>query len=270
MTAAAARSQQPDRSTASSVSIIVPVLNEQALIAQAVQRLRRDFADSELLVVDGGSTDATIEQVAPHARVIRSAAGRALQMNEGARHTSGEVLWFVHADTVIAPNAVTQIRAALSDPGVVGGGLTLRFDARSAGLDYLAWTSNQRARRLHWIFGDQAMFVRRDVFDAVGGFPPLPVMEDLELSRRLHNHGRLTVLPATSTASARRILAQGTWRMVIFMQYLKALHFAGVSPQRIARRYEAGPPWPLTRPCTARRHARPIPSYAPPEENCDA
>ncbi|MEP7177517.1 MAG: TIGR04283 family arsenosugar biosynthesis glycosyltransferase [Pseudonocardiales bacterium] len=269
MSAAASRSQQPARPTASSISIIVPVLNEQALIAAAVQRLRRDFAECELLVVDGGSTDATIEHVAPHARVIRTAAGRALQMNEGARHTSGDVLWFVHADTVISPSALGQIRAALTDPGVVGGGLTLLFDARSAGLDYLACTSNQRARRLHWIFGDQAMFVRRDVFDAVGGFPVLPVMEDLELSRQLHHHGRLVVLPASSTASARRILAHGTWRMVIFMQYLKALHFAGVSPQRIARRYEAGPPWPLARLRTARRHPRPIPSYAPPEESVD-
>ncbi len=252
-----------------SVSIIVPVRNEEALIADAVQRLRRDFDDCELLVVDGASTDATVKLAAPHARVMGTAAGRALQMNEGARHTSGDVLWFVHADTVIAPGALAELRAALTDPGIVGGGLTLRFDARSAGLDYLAWTSNQRARRLHWIFGDQAMFVRRDVFNAAGGFPPLPVMEDLELSRQLHRHGRLAVLPATSTASARRILAHGTWRMVTFMQYLKVLHFAGVSPQRIARRYEAGPPWPLTRHRGSRHDPRLIPGFARSEESID-
>lgn len=269
MTAAAARSQQPVRATAVTVSIIVPVLNEEPLIAQAVRRLRRDFGDCELLVVDGGSTDGTVERLCADVRVLQTAPGRAHQMNEGARHSSGDVLWFVHADTVIAPSAMTQIRAALTDPDVVGGGLTLRFDARSRGLGYLAWTSNQRARRLHWIFGDQAMFVRRDVFDAIGGFPPVPVMEDLELSRRLHQRGRLVVLPATSTASARRILAHGPWRMVIFMQYLKALYFAGVSPQRIAGRYEAGPPWPLARHRTWRSDPRPIPSHALSEECID-
>ncbi|GAA2494706.1 TIGR04283 family arsenosugar biosynthesis glycosyltransferase [Streptomyces gobitricini] len=223
------------------VSVIVPVLNEEAVIRSALSRLCRDFPDCELIVVDGGSTDATAELAAPHATVVTSERGRARQMNEGARHASGDILWFVHADTAVDPGALGQIRAALADPAVVGGGLTLRFDRRTPALNHLARASNARARRLHHIFGDQAMFVRRTVFDALGGFPDLAIMEDLEMSRRLHRRGRLCLLPATSTASSRRLVAHGTWRMIAFMQYLKLLYFAGVDPEAIRARYAAGP-----------------------------
>ncbi|MBT2490748.1 TIGR04283 family arsenosugar biosynthesis glycosyltransferase [Streptomyces sp. ISL-96] len=235
----------------SQVSIIVPVLNEQATVQTALSRLCRDFPDCELIVVDGGSTDATVELATPYAPVVHSARGRARQMNEGARHAGGDVLWFVHADTAIAPAALGQIRTCLIDPNVVGGGLTIRFDRRMPGLDYLAWTSNARARRLHHIFGDQAMFVRRTVFDELGGFPDLAIMEDLEMSRRLHRRGRLCLLTATSTASSRRFTEHGTWRMIAFMQYLKLLYFAGVDPETIRTRYAAGP-----RPARCGRTAR--------------
>ncbi|UQA97061.1 TIGR04283 family arsenosugar biosynthesis glycosyltransferase [Streptomyces halobius] len=223
------------------VSIVVPVVNEADAIQPALSRLCRDFPDCELVVVDGGSTDGTVELAAPRATVVRSERGRARQMNEGARRCTGDVLWFIHADTRIAPAALAQIRTALADPEVVGGGLTLRFDLRSPALDYLAYASNARARRLHHIFGDQAMFIRRTVFDELGGFPDLAIMEDLEMSRRLHRRGLLAVLPATSTASARRLVRHGTWRMIVFMQYLKLLYFAGVDPEVIRARYATGP-----------------------------
>ncbi|WBB61802.1 TIGR04283 family arsenosugar biosynthesis glycosyltransferase [Streptomyces sp. WMMC500] len=223
------------------VSIVMPVLDEAATVGPALARLRRDFPGCELIVVDGGSADGTAGLAAAYATVVPSARGRAVQMNTGARLATGDVLWFVHADTAIHPGALGQIRTALADPAVVGGGLTLRFDRRGPGLEYLARASNARARRLHHIFGDQAMFVRRSVFEALGGFPELAIMEDLELSRRLHRRGRLAVLPATSTASARRFTEHGTWRMIFFMQYLKVLYFAGVDPERIRRRYARGP-----------------------------
>ena len=237
---------------AGSVSIVVPVLNEAATIRGALVRLRTDFPDCELVVVDGASTDATVAAAAGLARVLHSGRGRALQMNTGAAHSSGDVLWFVHADTLIAPQALPQLGEALTNPGTVGGGLTLRFDRRSRGLDYLARASNLRARRLHQIYGDQAMFVRRGAFEQVGGFPALPLMEDLELSRRLHCLGRLTLLEATSTASARRFTEHGTMQMVVFMQYLKLLYFAGVPPEAIAARYARGP-LPGRRPVHHRR-----------------
>ncbi|HEX5496464.1 MAG TPA: TIGR04283 family arsenosugar biosynthesis glycosyltransferase [Mycobacteriales bacterium] len=224
------------------VSIVVPVLNEAAVIESALRRLRSDFPGCDLVVVDGGSSDGTVGLAAPLATVVPGARGRAAQMNEGAGHCAGDVLWFVHADSAVDPAALGQIRACLADPRVVGGGLRLRFDRRSRGLDWLARASNLRARRLHQIFGDQALFVRRTVFDELGGFPDLAIMEDLQMSRMLHRRGELRLLPATSTASARRFTEHGTWPMIVFMQYLKLLYHLGVDPERIRRRYAAGPP----------------------------
>ncbi|MGH8994595.1 MAG: TIGR04283 family arsenosugar biosynthesis glycosyltransferase [Acidimicrobiales bacterium] len=225
------------------VAIVVPTLNEAEQIVALLRQLRRDFPDCELVVVDGGSSDATATLAACHARVLHSAPGRALQMNAGASATSAPVLWFVHADCRIDDCALGHVAAALADPRVVGGGLSLRFDRRSLGLDYLAWSSTRRARHLHQVFGDQAMFVRRDAFEMLGGFPEIAIMEDLELSRRLARLGRLVVLPATSTASSRRLVEHGTWSMIVFMQVLKGCYFLGVAPETICRLYRAGPPW---------------------------
>jgi rSAM/selenodomain-associated transferase 2/rSAM/selenodomain-associated transferase 1 len=244
------------------VSIVMPVLNEAAVITATLDRLRRDFPGCELVVADGGSSDGTAELAASLARVVRTEPGRAVQMNAGARHAHGEVLWFIHADTRVDPCALRQIRDALADPATVGGGLTLRFDRSCFALRYVAWTSNLRARCLHWVFGDQAMFIRRGVFETLGGFPGLPLMEDLEMSRRLHRHGRLAVLPATATTSARRFTEHGTWRTLAFMQYLKLLYFLGADPQRISDRYRAGPP--LARRRRRRSTSIPEPAYAKP------
>jgi len=230
------------------VSVIVPVLNEADRVQACLHRLRRDFPDCELIVVDGGSCDGSTELARPLARVITTSPGRGRQLDAGAQAASGDVLWFQHVDTVVAAAAYGQLLTALGDDRVVGGGLALAFDRSSLGLAFVAWSSNLRARRLGWVFGDQAMFVRRSAFDAAGGFGELPLMEDLELSRRLRRCGRLVVLPATSTASTRRFDAYGTWRMVAFMQYLKVLHLAGVDPHELSRRYAAGPAGLLARP----------------------
>ncbi|MGI8814264.1 MAG: TIGR04283 family arsenosugar biosynthesis glycosyltransferase [Pseudonocardia sp.] len=230
-----------NRASDLTVSIIVPVLDEETRIESMLARLGRDFPGCEVVVVDGGSTDATPDLVHPPARLVRSARGRGPQLNAGAAHSNGEVLWIHHADTSVDPAGLGQLRAVLADPAVVGGGLTLRFDRRTPSLDYVAATSNARARRLHWIFGDQAMFVRRSAFDALGGFPDLPVMEDLEFSRRLARTGPTVLLPATCTASARRFTEHGTLRMLVFMQWLKLRYFTGADPAVLARRYAAGP-----------------------------
>ncbi len=220
---------------------MVPVLDEATTIAATLRGLRADFPGCELLVVDGNSGDDTAALAAPLARVITSARGRARQLNAGAAATSGEVLWFVHADTRPTPEALPQLRAAMADPAIVGGGCSIRFDRDTPALRYLAWASNRRARWLREIYGDQAMFVRREMFAALGGFPDLPLMEDLEFCHRLRRRGALVVLPATVTASARRFTEHGTWRMIAFMQYLKLLYALGVNPKDIHRRYAAGP-----------------------------
>jgi rSAM/selenodomain-associated transferase 2 len=194
----------------------------------------------------------------PLAKVVECEPGRGGQLNTGARAASGDVLWFVHADTVVEPAALGQIIAALKDPDVVGGGLSLRFDRDTASLRWLAWASNQRARRLGQIFGDQAMFVRRTVFDRLGGFPDFPLMEDFEFSRRLHRTGRLMLLPAISTASARRFEQHGTWPMIALMQVIKIRYLFGASPEALRARYAAGPRSMLRRrsPSPERQQAR--------------
>lgn len=219
----------------------MPVRNEAASLEATLRAISGACPDCELVVVDGQSTDGSLAIARRWAsQVLIVPPGRARQLNAGAAAASGEVLWFVHADCQLPAGAAAQLRGALADPRVVGGGLRLSFDQRKAGLDWLAYTSNLRARYLHWVFGDQAMFVWRKAFDAVGGFPDLPLMEDLELSRRLARRGTMVLLPATVTASARR-LAEHPWRMNLFMQWLKLLYFAGVEPAAIRARYEAGP-----------------------------
>jgi len=227
--------------TTPSVSIIVPVLNESLNIAGSIERIIRDFPGCELIVVDGGSSDNTVELASRYAKVVTSEPGRALQMNTGAVAASSEVLWFIHADVEVDACALHQIREALENEEVVGGGLSLRFDKRSFGLLYLSRSSNLRAKYLHWIFGDQSLFVRRSVFEAIGQFPDLPIFEDMELSRRLHRSGKLVLVRATSRASARRFVAHGTWSMIVLMQHLKVLYFLGVDPEIIRDKYLAGP-----------------------------
>ena len=246
------------------VSIVVPALNEAPRIAGCLLRLCRDFPEAEVIVVDGGSTDGTPELARPHAKVVECERGRGRQLNAGAAAAGGEVLWFVHADTTVDAAAMDQMCAALADPRVVGGGCSLRFDQPTPSLRYLAWASNQRARRLGQIFGDQAMFVRRGVFDALGGFPDYPLMEDFDFSRRLKRTGRLALLHATATSSARRFERHGTWRMIAFMQAIKALYLAGVSPDRLAALYHTGPSALFVRTRRADVHAACPPPTAEP------
>ncbi|HEY2191810.1 MAG TPA: TIGR04283 family arsenosugar biosynthesis glycosyltransferase [Actinomycetospora sp.] len=221
------------------VSIVVPVRDEEAGIERTLRALRAAFGDCELIVVDGGSHDATVARAAPLATVLHADGGRGPQLNAGAAAAHGEVLWFVHADAELDPGALPALRAVLADPWVVGGGCRLRFDRTGPVLRWLQWTSNLRARHLHWIFGDQAMFVRRSTFEEVGGFPEIPIMEDLEMSRRLARRGRLAVLPTPCTASARRLVEQGPARMLVLMQLYKLQYFLGVDPDTIRRRYES-------------------------------
>jgi rSAM/selenodomain-associated transferase 2 len=223
------------------VSVLIPALDEADRIEACLHRLARDFPACELVVADGGSTDGTAELALRWAKVVETGGGRGPQLNAAAEAAAGQTLWVHHVDTVTESAALPQLLRELRRPGVVGGGLTLRFDRRSPGLSYLAWTSNIRARRLGWIFGDQTMFVRRDALEAVGGFPDLPLMEDLEVCRRLRRVGELVVIPAMSTASSRRFDVHGTWPMVAFMQYLKVRHLCGADPAETARRYRAGP-----------------------------
>ncbi len=216
------------------ISIVIPALNEELGLGATLCALP---ADVDIVVVDGGSCDNTIAiALARGVRVIRGERGRGVQMDTGARASSGEVLWFLHADTVPCGDAVAQILAALEDPRVVAGNFSLRFDGTSFGARFL----NRLYPRLAWIglrYGDSGVFVRRDVYEQAGGFAAYPIFEDLDLLRRVGRLGRFATLPGPLVTSSRRFEHRNfAW---IFGRWclMQVLYWLGVSPCRMGRFY---------------------------------
>jgi rSAM/selenodomain-associated transferase 2 len=219
--------------------IVIPALDEAANLARLLPDLARDCPGAAIVVVDGGSRDDTAAVVArqPGARLLASERGRALQMNHGAREADGDTLLFLHADTRLPEGAAGAIEAALAEPGVVGGRFDVRFDNEGALFRTIAWFMNARSRASGICTGDQAIFVRRADFEAIGGYPEIPLMEDIELSRRLKRRGRLRALRLRVTTSARKWEREGPLRTIGLMWALRFLHFCGVAPARLHRWY---------------------------------
>ena len=228
------------------LAVVIPALDEAANLARLLPDLERACPGAEVLVVDGGSRDGTADVVAARAgaRLVPSARGRARQMNAGARAAAGDVLLFLHADTWLPDGAAAAIEAALADPMVVGGRFDVRFDSRRRVMSVVAWFMNTRSRATSICTGDQAIFARRAAFEAVGGYPDIPLMEDIELSRRLKARGRLAALRARVTTSARKWEREGPLRTIGLMWTLRLLHFAGVAPARLHRWYYGAPKEP--------------------------
>lgn len=222
------------------LSIIIPVLNEAdhiATILAALTPLRARGA--EVIVVDGGSSDATRELAAPLAdRVIPSERGRARQMNGGARLANGEVLLFLHADTLLPPDADQLILPNLYPACDFHWG---RFDVTIAGqpamLTTIGWMINWRSRTFGIATGDQAIFIRRELFNRLGGFPQLALMEDIELCKRLNRHSAPLCLREKVTTSGRRWENRGVWSTILLMWRLRFLYWIGVSSDQLAREY---------------------------------
>jgi len=234
------------------ISVIIPTLNEAAHIRGAVTSAASPVATSddtapghevEIIVVDGGSSDRTPEVAAAaevrsvNVKVISGPRGRARQMNAGAEVASGDVLLFLHADTRLPHGFHEHVAGALADPGVAAGAFGLRFDSRTLGIRFIERTANWRARRRRMPYGDQAIFLRADTFRKAGGFPDIPIMEDLELVRRLQRLGRVVILPVDVVTSARRWLKLGVARVTLLNQAAILARGLGVSPQKIARWY---------------------------------
>jgi len=225
------------------LSIVIPALDEAANLALLLPELASLCPGAEVIVVDGGSRDRTAETVArqPEVRLIASARGRARQMNAGAQVAEGDALLFLHADTRLPAGAAEAIETALAEPGVPGGRFDVRFDRERPIFRTIAWFMNVRSRATGICTGDQAIFVRRAEFEAVGGYPDIPLMEDIELSRRLKRRGGLRALRLRVTTSARKWEREGAWRTIGLMWTLRLLYWAGVGPARLHRWYY-GPP----------------------------
>jgi rSAM/selenodomain-associated transferase 2 len=220
------------------LSVIVPMLNESPRIAGSLNAIRRAAPAAEIIVVDGGSSDASVAIARPLCDVLIAASrGRARQMNAGASGSHGDALVFVHADTLVPRTFARDIAAALSDPAVVGGRFDVRLD--ESGLPYriIGAMISIRSRISRTGTGDQAIFVRRDVFESLGGFPELELCEDLEFSRRMKRAGRVACLRARVTTSARRWNRDGVVRTVVRMWLIRAMYLLGVPPARLKRMY---------------------------------
>lgn len=218
------------------ISLIIPARNEAANLASLLPHLAAaGFA--EIIVVDNGSTDHTSEAVAaiPGVRLIESPPGRGPALNAGARASSGEILFFLHADSRLPVDASEAIRAAMADAEVMAGCFRLAFDSGGTALALSAWMT--RFDTFLTTFGDQGYFMRREVFERLGGFAPWPILEDVDMRQRLRRVGTFRKLASVITTSARRFARHGPLRQQWRNCLILALYALGVSPHRLARLY---------------------------------
>ena len=232
------------------LSIVIPVLNEERALPEVLAGLetQEDAPPFEVVLADGGSTDGTVARfeawkgprLAPGqaARLVVSPrAGRATQMNIGARTATGKALLFLHADTVLPPPAARAVTEALADPAVVGGGFRHAFRETGSLLRLISFWATTRSRLFGIHLGDQAIFVRRSAFEAFGGFPEVPLFEDLYLSRRLRAAGRVVTLPLAARTSARRLLSRGVLRTGMQFAWLRIRLGIGADLSRLRSSY---------------------------------
>ncbi len=232
------------------LSIVIPALNEAPALEGVLASLENQGVDPpfEVLLVDGGSTDSTIARFqeltrawpspGPIARWITCPRpGRATQMNMGAAAAGGKALLFLHADTRLPWGATRAVVRALSDPAVAGGGFRHSFDSRGALLRLISIWATARSRLTGVHLGDQAVFVGRATFEAVGGFPEVPLFEDLYLARRLKTAGRIVTLPLSIQTSARRLLAGGVLRTGLRFAWLRIRLGLGADVARLRTSY---------------------------------
>lgn len=217
------------------ISVIIPTLNEKDRIGKLISFLEE--YNVEIVVADGGSTDGT-KDLCQRAgvKVLSSKAGRAMQMNTGAYEATGQILLFLHADTILPEGFPEMVRGPLTR-GAIGGAFSFGTDLNTISMRIIERMANLRTRILGIVFGDQAIFTRADVFRRLGGYPDLPVMEDFELIRTMKREGQIAQLPQIAVSSARRWKTNGVWRTTFMNQVITWLYLLGVSPDKLAGWY---------------------------------
>ncbi len=225
------------------VSIIIPVLNESARINKLINLLENLKGDKEIIISDGGSTDGTLQKIKNFdgLKIVKAHSGRAAQMNEGAKISTGDILWFLHADSIPANSSIQDIIQAIKN-GFIGGFFKLYFyDSHDKFMNFIARTSHTRGKNFCLIFGDQGLFLRRDIFFELGGFADLALMEDWEFSRRLknfHKQGFICALDSKIGTSARRYINNGRFKTWLKMNVIKFLYIIGIPTKFLRLLYD--------------------------------
>jgi len=214
-------------------TVIIPVLNE----APHIEKLLAPLADIDVIVVDGGSDDNTLALLAGfNAKVIQGSKGRARQMNAGAAEATGDILIFLHADTRLPEGWQNNLRD-FADSKKVWGRFHVQFDETSPAFSVIAFMMNWRSRLTGICTGDQAIFIRRTVFDQLNGFADIPLMEDIDISRRLRRESWPYCVSDKATTSARRWRTRGLIRTILHMWWYRLQYFFGVSPEKLVKSY---------------------------------
>jgi rSAM/selenodomain-associated transferase 2 len=235
------------------VSVVVPARNDAEALARTLEHLAalRGMVAGQIVVAAAGDPDRARRAVAGRAHLVFPAGStRARLMNGGAARADGDVLFFVHADSFPPPDALTLIERALADPRVVGGAFEHRFAEPGWSLRAITGINRLRYRLTHNYYGDQGIFVRAEVFHALGGYRDLALMEDLDFTQRLKRAGRTVLVPVALRTSGRRFLARGPWRTFFFIVWLLARWTLGLDTERYAERWRGpadlppGSPWP--------------------------
>ncbi len=219
------------------LSIIIPTLNEEKKISQVLDHLK-DLKHGEVIVADGGSRDGTVSRSEEWgAKVISSDPGRGGQLNAGAAQAKGDILLFLHADTLLPKGYAKLVRNAMSDPEIIGGAFLVRFQPSPLLLKFTQRTINWRTKVFKLPYGDQAMFVRASVFRQMGGFANISLMEDVDFIQRLKKCGKLSFIPEPVTTSSRLFIRQGVLRTTLKNKIIYFGYYLGISPERLARMY---------------------------------
>ncbi len=218
------------------VSFVIPVLNEQLRVAGLLRDLRLRFPDSELIVVDGGSSDATVACALPLCnQLLLSERGRAAQMNMGGQVASSAYVFFLHADSY--PGVTANAMALHLSAQPLWGFSCVRLSGGQFSFRVIEWFMNQRSRLTSVATGDQMLFVQKNVFDSTGGFDAIPLMEDVAYCKRLRQLARPVIMPEPVHTSSRRWEEGGVMKTVVRMWLLRLGYFVGVAPQRLWRYY---------------------------------
>jgi len=218
------------------ISIIIPVLNEAKILEQTLCQLESELGSHELIIVDGGSTDGSVHIAEKYGKVVPSVRGRAKQLNAGAAAASGDILTFLHADIWLESGALAAVETALSS-GYVGGGFRQKIDGKNILYRVLEIAGNIRGKYLKVFYGDSGIFLKRADFKKIGGFPEIPILEEMEFSKNLCKLGKTTLVIPHIHISARRWETNGLIRTTVNNWLITLLYFLKFSPERLAKLY---------------------------------